>query len=202
MGKTKNALFALGGLFEVSTTEPKIPFIEKYDGDHNTWSPVPHDIPFPEGLDFFATVAVEGSLFLIGGFDHVVRRPISSVLALNVDTDSPHYVEAASMSVPRFGHSVVTSQSHVYALGGSSGASMTSVQSMSSVERYDVTQGRSRRDWARISRVQESAVPNWIFHSQEWSVSNFPSNIGRNITAHSMENLAFHSSLSGHIIYC
>ena len=33
------------------------------------------------------------------------------------------------------------------------------------------------------------------FHSQEWSISNFPRSLTRNITSHSMENLAFHSPL-------
>ena len=31
------------------------------------------------------------------------------------------------------------------------------------------------------------------FHSQEWSMSNFPCGLTRNITSHSGENLAFHS---------
>ena len=34
-----------------------------------------------------------------------------------------------------------------------------------------------------------------LFHSQEWSMSNFPCSLARNITSHSMENLAFHSFL-------
>ena len=33
------------------------------------------------------------------------------------------------------------------------------------------------------------------FHSQEWSMSNFLCTLSRNITSHSMKNLAFHSSL-------
>ena len=33
------------------------------------------------------------------------------------------------------------------------------------------------------------------FHSQEWSISNFPCSLTRNITSHSMKNLAFHSLL-------
>ena len=33
------------------------------------------------------------------------------------------------------------------------------------------------------------------FHSQEWSISNFSCSLTRNITSHSMENLAFHSLL-------
>ena len=32
------------------------------------------------------------------------------------------------------------------------------------------------------------------FHSQEWSILNFPCNLTRNITSHSRKNLAFHSS--------
>ena len=34
------------------------------------------------------------------------------------------------------------------------------------------------------------------FHSQDLSISNFPCKLTRNITSHSMENLAFHSFLS------
>ena len=33
------------------------------------------------------------------------------------------------------------------------------------------------------------------FHSQEWSISNSSCSLTRNITSHSMENLAFHSLL-------
>ena len=33
------------------------------------------------------------------------------------------------------------------------------------------------------------------FHSQEWSISNLPCSLSRNITSHNMENLVFHSLL-------
>ena len=33
------------------------------------------------------------------------------------------------------------------------------------------------------------------FHSQEWSISNFPCSLARNITSHSLKNLAFHTLL-------
>ena len=52
---------------------------------------------------------------------------------------------------------------------------------------------RSRTIWTcKISCQVYTTVP---FHSQEWSISNFPCSLTRNITSHSMENLAFHSSL-------
>ena len=38
------------------------------------------------------------------------------------------------------------------------------------------------------------------FHSQEWSMSNFPCSPTRNIASHSMENLAFHSVFRWKII--
>ena len=38
-------------------------------------------------------------------------------------------------------------------------------------------------------------VYHYPFHSQGWSISNFPCSLSRNITSHSMENLAFHSLL-------
>ena len=31
------------------------------------------------------------------------------------------------------------------------------------------------------------------FHSQEWSISNFPCSLTRNVTSHSLKNFAFHS---------
>ena len=37
----------------------------------------------------------------------------------------------------------------------------------------------------------------WPFHSQEWSISNFPYSLTRNITSHSLKNLAFRSLLGG-----
>ena len=44
-----------------------------------------------------------------------------------------------------------------------------------------------------IVPIYESATECLPFHSQEWSISNFPCSLTRNITSHSMENLAFHS---------
>ena len=35
----------------------------------------------------------------------------------------------------------------------------------------------------------------WIFHSHKWSISNFPCSLTRNITSHSIKNLAFHRLL-------
>ena len=39
------------------------------------------------------------------------------------------------------------------------------------------------------------------FHSQVWSISNFPCTLTKNIMSHSMTNLAFHSLLRLKIIY-
>ena len=47
--------------------------------------------------------------------------------------------------------------------------------------------------WSRFFKV-------WPFHSLEWSISNFPCSLPRNITSHSMKNLAFHSSLRWEMI--
>ena len=44
----------------------------------------------------------------------------------------------------------------------------------------------------RMECLSSDAVP---FHSQEWSISNFPCNLTRNITSHNMKNSAFHSLL-------
>ena len=41
---------------------------------------------------------------------------------------------------------------------------------------------------------------DWAFHSQEWSMSHFPCSLTRNITSHSMKNLAFHSLLTWKMI--
>ena len=40
----------------------------------------------------------------------------------------------------------------------------------------------------------------WPFHSQEWSMSNFSCSLTRNITSHSMKNLAVHSLPSWQMI--
>ena len=45
---------------------------------------------------------------------------------------------------------------------------------------------------------QDSPAYDWFrlcFHSQEWSMSNFPYSLTRNITSHSVKNVAFHSLL-------
>ena len=39
------------------------------------------------------------------------------------------------------------------------------------------------------------------FHSQEWSISNFPCSLARNITSHSMKNLAFLAYSDGRLLY-
>ena len=36
---------------------------------------------------------------------------------------------------------------------------------------------------------------DYLFHSHEWSMSNFPRSFARNIKSHSMKNLGFHSLL-------
>ena len=42
---------------------------------------------------------------------------------------------------------------------------------------------------------EASASNSESFHSQEWSISSFPFRLTRNITSHSMKNLAFYSLL-------
>ena len=51
------------------------------------------------------------------------------------------------------------------------------------------------RGSSRLFLVSTSPFYSQPFHSWEWSMSNFPSSPTRNITSHSMENLAFHSLL-------
>ena len=46
--------------------------------------------------------------------------------------------------------------------------------------------------WGKGSWPKAGFTP---FHSQEWSVSNFPCSLTRNSTSHSMKNLTFHRSL-------
>ena len=40
----------------------------------------------------------------------------------------------------------------------------------------------------------------WPFHSQVWSISNFPCSLTRNITSPSIKNLTFHSPLKGKMV--
>ena len=60
--------------------------------------------------------------------------------------------------------------------------------------------------WERqLTRSQQTAENlhetfSLLFHSQEWSISNFPCSLTRNITPQSMENLAFHRLLRWKII--
>ena len=44
--------------------------------------------------------------------------------------------------------------------------------------------------WWRCIGVR--LIIHYPFHSQEWSISNFPCSLTRNIASHSMENLTFH----------
>ena len=45
----------------------------------------------------------------------------------------------------------------------------------------------------RTDLLMVSDLPFQLFHSQEWSISNFSCSLTRNITSHSMENWALHS---------
>ena len=49
-------------------------------------------------------------------------------------------------------------------------------------------------------RLIREPHPDISDHSWEWSISNFSCGLTRNITSHSMENLAFHSSLRWEMI--
>ena len=55
-----------------------------------------------------------------------------------------------------------------------------------------------------VNMVRKNAPHKWKFtypfHSQEWSISNFPCSVTRDITSHSMKNLAFHSLLRRNMI--
>ena len=50
-----------------------------------------------------------------------------------------------------------------------------------------------------LIRWIDRKINQWVdhkpFHSQEWSISNFPCSLTRNITSHRMKNFAFHSLL-------
>ena len=48
--------------------------------------------------------------------------------------------------------------------------------------------------------VRDNAI--FYSHSLEWSISNFPCSLTRNITSHSMKNLAFHSLLRCKMTMC
>ena len=48
---------------------------------------------------------------------------------------------------------------------------------------------------AIVSRRSGKVFWSTAFHYQEWSISNFPCSLTRNITLHSMKNLAFHKLL-------
>ena len=51
-----------------------------------------------------------------------------------------------------------------------------------------------------LTFTNNTKVSGYPFYSQEWSISNFPCSLTRNITSHSMKNLAFHSLLRWKII--
>ena len=45
----------------------------------------------------------------------------------------------------------------------------------------------SKATTGRRKKRDERRKRNWHFHSQEWSISNFPCSLTRNITSHSLE---------------
>ena len=51
-----------------------------------------------------------------------------------------------------------------------------------------------------LSLLLQAISPGLLFHSQEWSTSNFSCSLTRNIPSHSMENLAFHILLRSKMI--
>ena len=56
------------------------------------------------------------------------------------------------------------------------------------------------RKFARVHDAYNCELQLQPFHSQEWSTSNFPCSLTRNITSRSMKNLAFHRLLRWEMI--
>ena len=58
-----------------------------------------------------------------------------------------------------------------------------------------------KRTQQRLQYIPFKGMKAWKpFHCQEWSISNFSCSLTRNITSHSMENLAFHLLLRWRMI--
>ena len=156
MVSLEDKLFAIGGLRDVCVSDPVIPFVERFNGQSNSWhsvdyQPAMHDLE----LDSFCAVSTgRSSVLLVGGLDPKTNRCTSNVFSVELKESSSRVMPLASLSVPRAGHCLVSSRDHVYAIGGFQTSYPHVVADViPSVERYDVAKGNSKHE--RFSSVNK-----------------------------------------------
>ena len=100
---------------------------ECYDPAINTWSPMDS---FKQKIKFCTVVTFQGLLYVVGGLDQKENKRLSTVQRYNPDTNL--WQAVSSLSSPRSGVCAVATGSHLYAIGGNSGAGPVNI-----VERFD-----------------------------------------------------------------
>jgi N-acetylneuraminic acid mutarotase len=105
---TSDALYALAGTGDSGP----ILAVERFDG--HAWS---DETELPgKGLNAPAAVALDGKIYVIGGFGTVTNRPTSEVLVFTLKTKQ--WGRATDLPAPRGGHAAVVMNNLIHVVGG------------------------------------------------------------------------------------
>jgi hypothetical protein len=141
--KADSAVFAVGGLQEVSTTQQEVPYMEKYDPKIDQWEAFPTpNLPFPVDCSSYKAVGLGNEIILIDSIDFTVHDPRPSVISLRDIDGEPKFERLAPIPHRRAGHCIATASGHVYIIGGSTQAiDRATPFGENTVERYDRQSG-------------------------------------------------------------
>ncbi|XP_032230097.2 kelch-like protein 12 [Nematostella vectensis] len=111
-----NSVLAIGGLKEVSTTNPEIPFLETYQPRKDSWQAIQTlDLPFPVESDSYQTGRLGDEVIFVGD-----NLQTSRVFGMRDIQGAVKFTTLAPTLIGRIGQCVVTSSEYLYVIGGSS----------------------------------------------------------------------------------
>ena len=100
----RNSIYVLGG--------PSTAVVDRFDGKR--WR---RETTLPGGkLNAPAAVALNGKIYVVGGFSGTTNAPVASVRAY--DTATRRWSSAASLPAPRGGHAAVVLDGKIHVTGG------------------------------------------------------------------------------------
>jgi N-acetylneuraminic acid mutarotase len=133
---TGDAIYALGG----SGARGAVLDVERFDG--RRWTVVTR---LPQGLNAPAAVALDGKIYVIGGFDGTSNVPTDRVDVY--DPASRSWSRAAPLPAPRGGHAAVVLGGKIHVLGGGNESSTLADHSV-----YDPATNR----WSMLAPLRRS----------------------------------------------
>jgi N-acetylneuraminic acid mutarotase len=111
---TERAIYVLGG---TGADGQPVREVEKFDG--RTWS---QETVLPgEGVNAPAAAALNGAIYLIGGFGTTTNRPVTTVR--RYDLGRREWSEVAPLPAPRGGHAVAILDGRIHVFGGGNSVS-------------------------------------------------------------------------------